>query len=120
MAKNRKYNFAIEFVASNNATQAAIKAGYSPKTAYSSGHRLAHDPEVVAIIQKEREKLSDKTKVTYEKIISDLDRVLDLAIQLEKPSAAVSAIVAKAKLAGLFDKENGDFDDSPVEVKIHK
>ena len=59
--------------------------------------------------------------VSLKEIIGELNEVLDLAMQLEKPSAAVSAIMAKAKVSGLLnkdDEEDGDIDDSPFEI-IH-
>lgn len=44
--------FAQEYLLDLNATQAAIRAGYSPKTAYSSGQRLLTLPHVLEYIQK--------------------------------------------------------------------
>ena len=43
--------FCQEYVIDLNATQAAIRAGYSEKTAYSIGSRLLKDVEVQAKIK---------------------------------------------------------------------
>ncbi len=46
----RKEKFALEWVIDNNATQAAIRARYSKRTAYSIGQRLLKDVEVRKLI----------------------------------------------------------------------
>lgn len=43
--------FISEYLRDFNATQAAIRAGYSPKTAYSIGSELLRKPEVLGIIR---------------------------------------------------------------------
>lgn len=45
----------IEFY-EGNATEAAIKAGFSKKTAYSSGQRLLKDVEIAEAIKKRQDK----------------------------------------------------------------
>mgnify|MGYP004659382201 FL=1 len=42
----KQKQFCVEYWQSKNATQAAIKAGYSARTAYSSGNRLLKKDEV--------------------------------------------------------------------------
>ena len=51
MVKKRE-RFVDEYLIDLNATQAAIRAGYSPKTAYSIVHELMKIPEVRARIDK--------------------------------------------------------------------
>lgn len=69
MALNeRKEKFALEWVIDNNATQAAIRAGYSKRTAYSIGQRLLKDVEVRKCIddrlaELESARIADATEV---------------------------------------------------------
>lgn len=49
-----------------NATKAALKAGYSKKTAYSSGQRLLKDVEISVAIKKRMVKKVDKIIATRE------------------------------------------------------
>jgi len=42
--------FAREYASLSNATQAAIKAGYSLKNAAKQGHKLKSDPRIMAIV----------------------------------------------------------------------
>lgn len=51
----RKARFAVEWLKDQNATQAAIRAGYASKAAYQQGSRLLKDPQVLAIIKPAQE-----------------------------------------------------------------
>ena len=57
MLTAKKKRFCFEWVAFLNATQAAIKAGYSPKGAYQEGHRLLKNAEIQRYIEHIREEL---------------------------------------------------------------
>ena len=48
----KQARFVEEYLVDLNATQAAIRAGYSAKTAYSQGQRLLSHVEVRRAIQK--------------------------------------------------------------------
>lgn len=52
--------FVTEYVKDMNATQAAIRAGYSEKTAYSMGQRLLKNVEIKAEIEKILSKVRKK------------------------------------------------------------
>ena len=60
MAKltTKQQRFVEEYCVDFNATQAAIRAGYSEKTAYSQGQRLLKNVEIQAAIQKRLDKLA--------------------------------------------------------------
>ena len=60
----KQQRFAEEYVVDHNATQAAKRAGYSPKTAYSQGQRLLKHVEVQTAIAAEQARLRRKTEVS--------------------------------------------------------
>ncbi len=64
--------FVREYLVDNNATQAAIRAGYSRKTAYSQGQRLLKHVEVAAGIAKRQAKLEERAGVKAEAVIREL------------------------------------------------
>ena len=76
MALNEKQKrFAHEYIIDLNATNAALRAGYSKKTAYSQGHRLLKHAEIskyIEVLQKER---SERTAVTADMVIDELAKV---------------------------------------------
>ena len=60
----RQKHFADEYIISKNATQSAIVAGYSEKTAYSIGQRLLKNVEISKYIKKRTEELFDERSMT--------------------------------------------------------
>ena len=62
MAENKQDQFIAEYLKDFNATQSAKRAGYSPKTAYSQGHRLLKKAEVQEKIQKAIEEVLETQK----------------------------------------------------------
>ena len=65
---DKQQRFCDEYLIDLNATQAAIRSGYSKKTAYSQGQRLLKHVEVNAYIEarmaeKEKELIADQDEV---------------------------------------------------------
>ena len=75
MITPKKQRFAEEYLVDLNATQAAIRAGYSGKTAYSQGDRLLKDVEVRKLIDYAMSKRSERTQITAERVLQELARV---------------------------------------------
>lgn len=71
----RQLRFVDEYMVDMNATQAAIRAGYSPKTAYSIGVQLLKKLEIQAELQKKRDKLAQKLEISQERVINELAAV---------------------------------------------
>lgn len=71
----RQFHFALEYAVDANATQAAIRAGYSPRTAANQGSRLLDKVEVQRVIANQRKKLELRTGVTAERVRLELARV---------------------------------------------
>lgn len=58
-----------------NATQAAIDAGYSEKTAYSQGGRLLRHVDVVARIKAGQRRLHQKFELQTERVLEEAARI---------------------------------------------
>lgn len=71
----RQQRFVLEYLVDLNATQAAIRAGYSAKTAKQQGARLLTYADIAAEVQTRRERLSARTQVTAERVIQELARL---------------------------------------------
>jgi len=63
--------FCIEYLKDWNATQAAIRAGYAKKTAYSIGQENLKKPELKAYISDQIEDVISNAKIPLEKKILD-------------------------------------------------
>jgi phage terminase small subunit len=86
-------------------TEAAIKAGYSPKRARQEGSELTNpklSPLVVKYMGELREERLRKHEVTYEGHIAELARLREAALKKGSFSSAVNAEANRGKAAGLY------------------
>ena len=86
-------------------TEAAIKAGYSPKRARQEGSELTNpklSPLVVKYMGELREERLRKHEVTYEGHIAELARLREAALKNGSFSSAVNAEANRGKAAGLY------------------
>ena len=72
----KQKKFADEYLLDCNATQAAIRAGYSEKTAYSAGQRLLKKVEVKAYIDEQLDKISSEKVADAKEVMEYLTSVL--------------------------------------------
>ena len=73
---NKKKRFADEYLVDLNATQAAIRAGYKEKTAYSQGQRMLKNVEIKTYIEEQLEWLHNKKTADAQEVIEYLTSVL--------------------------------------------
>lgn len=72
---DRRRLFVQYYIAEPNATQAAIKAGYSEKTSGAIGHELLKNPKVRHAIRSERLRMESEVEVTNAMIINQLWKI---------------------------------------------
>lgn len=71
----KQIRFCEEYLIDLNATQAATRAGYSEKTAYSIGQENLKKPEIQQYIQSKQKKLQNKLEITQEKVLQEYAKV---------------------------------------------
>lgn len=71
----KQQRFVEEYIVDLNATQAAIRAGYSAKTAYRIGHDLLQKTSVSDAIQKAMAERSERTQITADAVLLELARL---------------------------------------------
>lgn len=113
----QQIRFCDEYLTCFNVTQAATKAGYSPKNksaASVSGWRLMQDERVQAYLAARLRRISDKLEVTTERILLEMARVAfsnprdffneDGSLKrLEELSEDASAVLSSIDNEELFD-----------------
>lgn len=67
----KQLRFVQEYLKDLNATQAAIRAGYSRRTADQLGHQLLKKPSVAAAVSERAGKVLEKAEVTVERIVQE-------------------------------------------------
>ena len=116
----KQQRFVEEYLIDLNATQAAIRAGYSEKTAQEIGSENLSKPMVAKAIAEAQEKLSNKAQVTVEMVVQGLlNEAKDLS-EGSTQSARVSAWAHLGKHLGMFkDKiEHTGPNGGPIDLSL--
>lgn len=71
----KQMRFVDEYLVDFNATQAAIRAGYSPKTAAAAAARLLRNVNIQAEIARRQKDLQRRTEVTQDRVVKELARI---------------------------------------------
>ena len=79
----KKKLFTKEYIVDLNATQAAIRAGYSERTAKSQGQRLLTNVDVAAEIQILFDKRAEKVELNSEWVLRNLEKVANRCMTAE-------------------------------------
>jgi len=88
MLNDKQRRFVEEYLIDLNATQAAIRAGYSERTAHSQGPRLLENVGIIAAIEEAKAERSKRTKIDADWLLKRL------------------ADEATADIADLYDDDN--------------
>ena len=88
VAKQRKLTpkqqcFVSEYLVDLNATQAAIRAGYSARTAEQQGPRLLGNVGVAASVQAAMEARSERTGITQDYVLNTIRETVERCSQAE-------------------------------------
>lgn len=107
MALNDKQQrFVEEYLIDLNATQAAIRAGYSAKTARQIGDENLSKPDIAEEVRKRIEARMKRTEVTQDEVIDDLRELRD--ISMGRKAIRITEVVK--------DKDGGA---CPFEFDVH-
>lgn len=123
---DKQQAFIDEYLIDLNATQAAIRAGYSEETAKQIGSENLSKLDIQKAIQVAQQARREANKVTRESIAREIDDLIAVAKQnategnTQSLNAWVKAIESKAKLFGLYDlpPDNPELDKGKPEAII--
>jgi len=99
--KNARHEAFAQALAKGKTQEEAYQiAGYKPNRSHAS--RLVSKGNVAARVAELQGRLAKKVEVTLESLYGELEEARALAVKEKQTSAAVSATMGKAKLAGLI------------------
>lgn len=78
---DKQKEFVRQYLVDLNATQAAIRAGYSVKTAYRQGADLLQKTSIREAIEKAQAKRAQRVEVTQDYVLSNLVEVVERTMQ---------------------------------------
>lgn len=87
----KQKRFCEEYVIDLNATQAAIRAGYSQRSAKEIAARLLTKDNVQIEVQMLMDKISEKTAITAATVLKRINRIADVAEKEKEYQAALKA-----------------------------
>lgn len=123
----RQERFVEEYLVDFNATQAAIRAGYSAHSARGNAYGLLKRPEVRAAVSRGRARLARASQVTAERVIqeyaalafSDLREVADWGPDGVVPKAARELSPDAARAVAEVTDSRSKTGSGSVKVKLH-
>lgn len=71
----KQERFCLEYLADLNATQAAIRAGYSRKTAGAIGNKLLKKVEIQVKVSELQQERAKRTEVTVDRVVEELAKI---------------------------------------------
>lgn len=78
---NKHKRFIAEYLIDQNGKQAAIRAGYSPKSAEVQASVLLRNPKIKAAIDKKIKKIADRSGISAEWVLKNLKEVAERCMQ---------------------------------------
>lgn len=72
---DKQTRFVAEFLIDLNATQAALRAGYSPKTAEVQGCQLLKNPKITKLVAELKAKQLQKLNITAERVLDEISKL---------------------------------------------
>lgn len=113
--------FVAEYLTDLNATQAAIRAGYSPKTAYRTGADNLRKPQIAAAIAEAQADRSKRLQVTADDVVAGLLEEATFKGDGSSHSARVAAWAHLSRHTGGFtDKvENTHKFDTVIGIEVN-
>jgi phage terminase small subunit len=92
--------FAQELAKGKSQAEAYAEAGYKPSIPHAS--RLATNGNVQARVAEIQDRATIRTEITLASLMEEAAEIQAAALKANQHSAAVAALTAKAKLAGLW------------------
>lgn len=111
----KQKRFCEEYLIDLNATQAAKRAGYSEKTAFSIGVENLKKPLIQEYLQDLMKYRSERTGVTAEKVIEELEKIAFSDTEITGKER-MKALELLGKHLGMFS--SGGSDDSKIIEKL--
>lgn len=94
-----------EYLIDFNGAAAAVRAGYSPKSARSIAHENLTKPDILAVLQVRQAEMAQELQITRQGVIQGLLEAVSMGREQQNPGAMVSALREVAKILGFYSPE---------------
>jgi phage terminase small subunit len=101
----RHIRFVQEYLIDRNGAAAAIRAGYSPRTARQIAYELLTRPDVAEAVAQGEVKLAAEANLSREAALKGFQEAIEVARQRGDPSAMIAGWREIAKMCGYYAPE---------------
>lgn len=118
---NKQIAFCDEYLIDNNQTQAAIRAGYSEKTAAAISNQLMNQPKILNRIKKLQDERAERTRIDadlvlkehYKRAFYNIWQVIDHEKLMKDKK-----VIIRADADGTMIHEIGQMKDGGIRIKL--
>ncbi len=117
---DKQKRFCEEYMIDLNATQAAIRAGYSPKTAYSIGEENLKKPDIQSRIAQLQAEQSRRTGVSADRVVRELAKIafVNASDLIDPQTASVKLDASRDDLAAVQSVKIKTFGEDGLEHEV--
>ena len=105
MPNSRQQRFIDEFLIDGNGTAAAIRAGYSKRSAKMQASRLMTNDDVLRALDERRRRLAGSFRIQREDVLAGFLAAIQRACEQGNPAAEISGWREVAKMLGYYEPE---------------
>lgn len=136
MLNEKQKRFCNEYLKDLNGTQAAIRAGYSKKTANRIANRLLSKIDIRGYVKKLQAKTAEKNEITIQNLLDDLKELKNYGMTDEEledgkgkgtgkirkidPKTAIDAIEKIGRMIGAFEKDNNQTRPNTLQIVVNQ
>ena len=121
----KQENFCLAYLETGNASEAYRRAydigAMKPESVNRKAKELLDNVKIAARLEILRKPILERHAITVDDLLRELEEARNLAMSIESPAPAVSAVMGKAKLLGM-DKQIvqhvGDVPVSSVTIEV--
>ena len=96
----KQFRWIDEYLIDFNGAAAAVRAGYSPKSARSIAHENLTKPDIQAVLQARQAAMAKELQITRQGVIRGLLDAVEMGRLQQNPGAMVSALREVSKMLG--------------------
>lgn len=101
----RQARFVQEYLIDRNGAAAAVRAGYSKRTARQQAYDILTRPDIANAVAQGEAELAANAKVTRDEVLRGLQEAIDLARMKSDPAAMIAGWREIAKMCGFYAPE---------------
>ncbi len=101
----RQARFVQEYLIDRNGAAAAIRAGYSVRSAKQIAYELLAKPEVAEAVRQGEARVAQEAAITRGRVLAGLREAIELARERQDPGAMIRGWATIGRMAGFYAPE---------------